>query len=107
MRYTPGTDLIKYLDQYRYFPQLTKLLFSNIGEAIRNRGYLTYEDLALIYVWKAILWQAHGKFTSHGLESDENIIKNATERIFQIDHSSQQEVAALLSSLTDHSEAWA
>lgn len=101
MKYTPGTDLTKYLDQYRYFPRLTKLLFSDIGETIRNRGYLTYEDLALIYVWKAILWQTHGTFTSHGLESEESAIRHATERIFQINHTNQQEVATLLSDLTD------
>jgi hypothetical protein len=75
------------------------MLFEEIGAEIRNRKYLTYDDLALVFVWKALLWQVHREGTFRGLEADEAEIRRVTKLIFEIDHANRDDVRKLLESL--------
>ena len=101
MKYLEGTDLSAYRDKYWYFPILTRVLYEEIGPKIRKQNHLTYEDLALVYLWKALLWrlrdESENKFQK--IEDSSIRIKNVTEQIFKTDHHDKQAVRKLLESL--------
>lgn len=99
MSYRKGMDLSPYLKRYGYFPKLTDLLFGEIANDIRERGYLTFDDLAIIYVWKTLLWQIERKLESHGIERDELMIRNVTSQIFRVKHSIRDDVIDIISKL--------
>lgn len=98
-------DLTPYLDRYSYFPILTRLVFEETGPRVRARGYMTREELAIIFVWKTVLWQIDlpGGGKVPALESDESKIEETTEKIFRANHSGRQEVKNLLESLVSTS----
>jgi hypothetical protein len=94
-------DLSSYRDEYWYFPILTRVLYEEIGLKIRNQKRLKYEDLATVYVWKALLWRlrdgSEDRFQK--IESDPMRIGDVTGRIFRTNHHDMQAVSELIDSL--------
>jgi hypothetical protein len=101
LKYVKGRDLSPYRDEYWYFPILTRVLYEEIGPKIRSQKYLTYEDLAMVYLWKALLWRlrdgTEGKFQK--IENSAMSIKNVTRQIFGTNHYDMQAVSELIDSL--------
>lgn len=101
LKYLEGTHLSAYRDEYWYFPILTRVLYEEIGSKIRKQNHLTYEDLALVYLWKALLWRlrdgSEDKFQK--IEDSSIRIRNVTEQVFKTNHHDKQEVRKLLESL--------
>ena len=96
LRYSEDMDLAPYLEKYDYFPEVTDLLFKRLGPRIRERKAFTCADIALICLWKALLWQIDDKEkwerASFHADSNAKRVQRLTEQIFVTKHSSENEV---------------
>ena len=103
MKYSEKMNLSPYIERYSYFPELTNILFRELGPRIRSRKYLTCADLALICVWKALLWQVYDPMkweqASVHPDTDKDKIRRVTASIFETDFLDKLQVRSLLESL--------